>query len=152
MHDRRKRLLLTLLAVAMAIGVIVQPFNLFRVNAQSAVGKDELVMITSPDYPPYEFYDTAGGERKIVGFDVDIANTLARELGFKLKIQESDFNGLIPALQAGRADFVMAGMTPTPERKKNIDFTIVYYDAKDTIVSLKGSNLKKPTDLKGKTV
>ncbi|HEY9825007.1 MAG TPA: ABC transporter substrate-binding protein/permease [Stenomitos sp.] len=123
-----------------------------RVNAQSAVGKGELVMITSPDYPPYEFYDTTGGERKIVGFDVDIANTLARELGFKLKIQESDFNGLIPALQAGRADFVMAGMTPTPERKKNVDFSIIYYDAKDTIVAPKGSNLKTPADLKGKQV
>ncbi|MCG9893745.1 MAG: transporter substrate-binding domain-containing protein [Thermosynechococcaceae cyanobacterium MS004] len=47
-----------------------------------------------------------------MGFDVDIANTLARELGLKLKIQASDFKGLIPALQTGRADFVMAGMTP----------------------------------------
>jgi arginine/lysine/histidine transporter system substrate-binding protein len=148
----KKWLLPTLLAMVVAVGVIAHPFNAFQVNAQSAVGKDELVMITSPDYPPYEFYDTAGGERKIVGFDVDIANTLARELGFKLKIVESNFDGLIPALQAKRADFVMAGMTPTPERKKNVDFTIVYYDAKDTIVSLKGSNLKKPTDLKGKSV
>ena len=148
----KKWLLPTLLAVVVAVGAIAHPFNAFRVNAQSAVGKEELVMITSPDYPPYEFYDTAGGERKITGFDVDIANTLARELGFKLKIVESNFDGLIPALQAKRADFVMAGMTPTPERKKNVDFSIIYYDAKDTIVSLKGSNLKKTTDLKGKTV
>jgi arginine/lysine/histidine transporter system substrate-binding protein len=148
----KKWLFPILLAVVVAVGAIAHPFNAIQVNAQSAVGKDELVMITSPDYPPYEFYNTAGGERKIVGFDVDIANTLARELGFKLKIQESNFDGLIPALQAKRADFVMAGMTPTPERKKNVDFSIIYYDAKDTIVSLKGSNLKKPTDLKGKTV
>jgi arginine/lysine/histidine transporter system substrate-binding protein len=148
----KKWLFPILLAVVVAVGTIAHPFNVIQVNAQSAVGKDELVMITSPDYPPYEFYNTAGGERKIVGFDVDIANTLARELGFKLKIQESNFDGLIPALQAKRADFVMAGMTPTPERKKNVDFSIIYYDAKDTIVSLKGSNLKKPTDLKGKTV
>jgi arginine/lysine/histidine transporter system substrate-binding protein len=150
--NHKKWLFPLFLAVVVAVGAIAHPFSAFPVNAQSAVGKEELVMITSPDYPPYEFYDTAGGERKIVGFDVDIANTLARELGFKLKIQESDFNGLIPALQAGRADFVMAGMTPTPERKKNVDFSIVYYEAKDTIVSLKGSKLKKPTDLKGKNV
>jgi His/Glu/Gln/Arg/opine family amino acid ABC transporter permease subunit len=150
--NQKKWLFPILLAAVVAIGAIAHPFNVTPVNAQSAVGKDELVMITSPDYPPYEFYNTAGGERKITGFDVDIANTLARELGFKLKIQESNFDGLIPALQAKRADFVMAGMTPTPERKKNVDFSIIYYDAKDTIVSLKGSNLKKPTDLKGKTV
>ncbi len=139
-----------LLAVLITVGAIAFPFH--RATAQSAVGKAELVMITSPDYPPYEFYDTQGGDRKIVGFDIDIANTLAKELGFKLKIQESDFNGLIPALQAGRADFVMAGMTPTPERKQNLDFSIIYYDAKDTIVAPKGSNLTKPEDLKGKTV
>lgn len=148
----KKWLLFCFIAALAAVCIISQPLQWTRVNAQSAVGKDELVMITSPDYPPYEFYDTTGGERKIVGFDVDIANTLARELGFKLKIQESDFNGLIPALQAGRADFVMAGMTPTPERKKNVDFSIIYYDAKDTIVAPKGSNLKTPADLKGKQV
>jgi His/Glu/Gln/Arg/opine family amino acid ABC transporter permease subunit len=138
------------LAVWVMVGAIALPFHL--ATAQSAVGKAELVMITSPDYPPYEFYDTQGGDRKITGFDIDIANTLAKELGFKLTIQESDFNGLIPALQAGRADFVMAGMTPTPERKQNLDFSIIYYEAKDTIVAPKGSNLTKPEDLKGKTV
>ncbi|WP_414543477.1 ABC transporter permease subunit [Nostoc sp. CCY0012] len=118
----------------------------------SSVGKASLTMMTSPDYPPYEFYDTQGGKREIVGFDIDIANTLARELGFSLKIMESDFNGLIPALQSNRADFVMAGMTPTPERKKNIDFSIIYYEAKDTIVAIKGSNLTQPQDLAGKRV
>jgi His/Glu/Gln/Arg/opine family amino acid ABC transporter permease subunit len=152
MNDRKKWFVFILVVMMVAAGAIAHPFNHHRVNAQSAIGKNELVMITSPDYPPYEFYDTAGGERKIVGFDVDIANTIARELGFKLKIQESDFNGLIPALQAGRADFVMAGMTPTPERKKNVDFSIIYYDAKDTIVAPKGSNLKQPKDLKNKQV
>lgn len=65
---------------------------------------------------------------------------------------ESDFNGLIPAVQAKRADFVMAGMTPTPERRKNVDFSIIYYEAKDTIVAPKGSNLTKPEDLSNKTV
>ncbi len=115
-------------------------------------GKKTLVMITSPDYPPYEYYDTAGGGRKIVGFDIDIAHYIAKELGFELKIQESDFNGLIPALQAKRADFVMAGMTPTEERQKNVDFSTIYYDAKDTIVAPKGSNLTRPEALAGKRV
>jgi polar amino acid transport system substrate-binding protein len=148
----KHRLLPLLLAVLTAVSMIFFPLHLFPSLAQSSVGKDELVMLTSPDYPPYEFYDTAGGDRQIVGFDVDIANTIARELGFKLTIQESDFNGLIPALQAGRADFVMAGMTPTPERKQNIDFSTIYYEAIDTIVAPKGSNLKSPEDLKGKQV
>ncbi len=121
-------------------------------NATSSSGKKVLTMVTSPDYPPYEYYDTASGERKIVGFDVEIANKIASELGYELKINESDFNGLVPALQAKRADFVMAGMTPTPERQKNVDFSTVYYEAKNTIVAPKASNLKTTKDLAGKTV
>jgi arginine/lysine/histidine transporter system substrate-binding protein len=148
---KRKALLFTVLFAAMvAISIITSYSN--PLQAASSVGKDTLTLITSPDYPPYEYYDTQGGERKIVGFDIDIANAIAKELGFKLKVMESDFNGLIPALQANRADFVMAGMTPTPERKKNVDFSIIYYQAKDTIVAPKGSNLKQPQDLAGKTV
>lgn len=145
-----KAWLLTMLFAVMLVISITSHSN--PLQAVSSVGKDTLTLITSPDYPPYEFYDTKGGDRQIVGFDIDIANTLAKELGFKLKVMESDFNGLIPALQANRADFVMAGMTPTPERQKNVDFSIIYYEAKDTIVAPKNSNLKQPKDLSGKKV
>jgi polar amino acid transport system substrate-binding protein len=147
--NKRKVLLFLLLFTAMvAISTIAGHTN--PLYAASSVGKDTLTMITSPDYPPYEYYDTQGGERKIVGFDVDIANTIAKELGFKLKVMESDFNGLIPALQANRADFVMAGMTPTAERLKNVDFSIIYYQAKDTIVAPKSSYLKNQKIYLGK--
>ncbi len=150
MKKRRVWLLTMLFAAMVAISLITGHSN--PLQAASSVGKDTLTMITSPDYPPYEFYNTKGDDREIVGFDIDIANTLAQKLGFKLKVMESDFNGLIPALQANRADFVMAGMTPTPERKKNVDFSIIYYEAKDTIVAPKDSNLKQPQDLLGKKV
>jgi polar amino acid transport system substrate-binding protein len=150
MHKRKVRLLKMLFAAMLVISIIASQSHYLK--ATSSLGKDTLTMITSPDYPPYEFYDTQGGERQIVGFDIDIANNLAQKLGFKLKVMESDFNGLIPALQANRADFVMAGMTPTPERKKNVDFSIIYYEAKDTIVAPKNSNLKQPQDLAGKKV
>lgn len=121
-------------------------------QAQSPSGKEVVTLITSLDYPPYGYYETAGGQRKIIGFDIDIANYIANDLGFELRVQESDFNGLIPALQSKRADFVMAGMTPTEERKKNVDFSTLYYQAKDTIVSAKGSNISKAEDLAGKRV
>ncbi|MBN3898682.1 MAG: ABC transporter permease subunit [Nostoc sp. NOS(2021)] len=154
---KKKKVWLLTILVVVVINMIIGHSNYLK--AASSLGKDTLTMITSPDYPPYEFYNTKGGDvydglrlRQIVGFDIDIAKTLAQKLGFKLQIMESDFNGLIPALQANRADFVMAGMTPTPERQKNIDFSIIYYEAKDTIVAPKGSNLKQPQDLSGKKV
>ncbi|MDF5711017.1 MAG: ABC transporter permease subunit [Nostoc sp. S4] len=143
--------LLTIFFVVIVLINIITGYS-ESLKAASSLGKDTLTMITSPDYPPYEFYDTKTSESQIVGFDIDIAKTLAQKLGFKLQIMESDFNGLIPALQANRADFVMAGMTPTPERQKNVDFSIIYYEAKDTIVAVKGSNLKQPQDLSGKKV
>ncbi|WP_186440447.1 MULTISPECIES: ABC transporter substrate-binding protein/permease [Planktothrix] len=111
-----------------------------------------LVMATSPDYPPYEFKDTATSGEKIVGFDVDIAEYITKQLGYNLTVVGMDFNGLIPALTAKRADFVMAGMTPTPDRKKNVEFSDIYFEAKNTIVSLQDKNYKNPDQLKGKKV
>lgn len=150
---KRRSLLTLVLTTTVAVSALAsceppQPGQ----NTTSSSGKKVLNMVTSPDYPPYEYYDTASGERKIVGFDVEIANKIASDLGYELKINESDFNGLVPALQAKRADFVMAGMTPTPERQKNVDFSTIYYDAKNTIVAPKASNLKTTKDLAGKTV
>lgn len=150
---KRRSLLTLLLTTTVAVSALAsceppQPGQ----NATSSSGKKVLNMVTSPDYPPYEYYDTASGQRKIVGFDVDIATKIVGELGYELKINESDFNGLVPALQAKRADFVMAGMTPTPERQKNVDFSTIYYDAKNTIIAPKESNLKTTKDLAGKTV
>lgn len=114
-------------------------------------GRETLTMGTSADYPPYEFRDTASGD-KIIGFDVDIATRITEELGYDLKIQDMDFNGLIPSLQSNRVDFVMAGMTPTEERQKNVDFSEIYYEAKNTIVAKTGSNYKSWESLAGKTV
>jgi polar amino acid transport system substrate-binding protein len=109
-------------------------------------------MATSADYPPYEFIDTSSGSQEIIGFDVDIAKYITGKLGYQLQINNIDFNGLIPALQSNRADFVMAGMTPTAERKQNVDFSDIYFEAKNTIVSKKGSGLNNNAALNGKKV
>ena len=142
-----KRLKLkSMLVVAIAIA-----FCLIAIASYAQANKT-LTLATSPDYPPYEFKDTAVSGNEIIGFDIDIAKYITKELGYELKVIGMDFNGLIPALQAKRADFVMAGMTPTAERKKNVDFSDLYYEAKNTIVANKGSNLTKPEDLTGKKV
>jgi polar amino acid transport system substrate-binding protein len=122
------------------------------VAQQATYSGQKLVMVTSDDYPPYEFRNTATGKDEIIGFDVDIAKSIAKEVGFELEIRDTDFSGIIPALQSRRADFAMAGMTPTAERKKNVDFSQIYYEAKNTIVARKGSNFKKLEDLAGKKV
>ncbi|ADC50901.1 ABC transporter (arginine-binding protein) [Alkalihalophilus pseudofirmus OF4] len=122
-----------------------------EVNEDATSGEGgTLIMATSADYPPYESVDLESGE--IVGFDIDIANHIASELGYELEIQDVDFNGLIPAMEAGRADFVLAGMTPTEERKENVDFSDIYYEAQNLIVSKEDQGLSAVEDLEGLTV
>ena len=64
-------------------------------------------------------------------------------------MEDKDFSGLITALKTKQADLVLAGMTPTPKRKKNVDFSDAYYKANDMIVTKKDSNIKSVEDLKG---
>ncbi|ARK29418.1 transporter substrate-binding domain-containing protein [Halalkalibacter krulwichiae] len=109
--------------------------------------KGVLIMGTSADYPPYESIDLTTQE--IVGFDVDIAQYITDELGYELQIEDMDFNGLIPAMESGRVDFVLAGMTPTEERKQNVDFSDVYYEATNLIVSKEDQNYTTLQDLEG---
>ena len=148
---KRLRFLLTLCFTALLVVGLVTACNSGGSSSSSSGGKS-LIMATSADYPPFESVSTSSGNQEIVGFDVDIAKAITAKLGYSLQIQNLDFNGLLSALQSKRADFVMAGMTPTAERKKNVDFSDVYYEAKNTIVSKKGSNLTTAASLNGKTV
>jgi polar amino acid transport system substrate-binding protein len=136
------------------VSTVLTIFLVTACNAQQGAsgGAKALIMATSADYPPYEFVDSSKGGQEIIGFDVDIAKYITSKLGQELQIQNIDFNGLIPALQSKRADFVMAGMTPTPERKQNVDFSQTYYEAKNTIVAKQGTDYKTADSLKGKKV
>lgn len=96
--------------------------------------KGELVMATSPDYPPYEFKIMENGKEKIVGFDINIAEEIAKDMGVNLRVLELDFNGLLVSLNADKADMVMAGMTPDEERIKAVDFSEIYYLAEQGIM------------------
>ena len=112
----------------------------------------KLTAVTSADYPPFEFFETDRGKGKPIGFDVDVANYIAGELGYKLEIVDMDFNGIIPALQSKRSNFAMAGMTVTEERKQSIDFSNPYHTVRNALVIKKGSGIKNFEDLAGKKV
>ncbi len=92
--------------------------------------KGELHMATNAFFEPYEFYD---GE-KVVGIDAMIAQAICDKLGYKLVIDDMDFDSIITAVQQGKADFGMAGMTVTDERLKEIDFTDTYTTATQVII------------------
>lgn len=112
----------------------------------SSEGKP-LVLITSPDNPPFEFKDTGHGGDKVIGFDMDVAHNLAQRLGRPLQIVEMDFSSIIPALQSGRADMAMAGFTVTDERSKSVDFSDPYYTFKLAFLLPENSPIKSEKNL-----
>ena len=89
----------------------------------------KIILGTSADYPPYEFHALIDGKDTIVGFDISIAQEIAKDLGVQLEIKDMNFDGLLAALVSGNVDFVISGMTPTEERKQNVDFSDIYYEA-----------------------
>lgn len=114
----------------------------------------KIVLGTSPDYPPYEFIKEVDGKQTVVGFDVEIAKLIAKDLGVELEIKEMEFKGLLSALQTGNVDIVLAGMTPDEERKKSVDFSNIYYTAVQKVVvrAEDKATIKSVDDLKGKKV
>ncbi|ALS22346.1 transporter substrate-binding domain-containing protein [Paenibacillus naphthalenovorans] len=94
----------------------------------------KIVVGTSADYPPYEFHKEINKKDEIVGFDIEIAKEIAKDLGVELEIRDMKFEGLLAALQAGNVDFVISGMTPSPERMNAVDFTKIYYTAVQKVV------------------
>lgn len=113
--------------------------------------KKILVMGTSADYAPFEYIDTKNNN-EIIGFDPDIAKAIGEKLGYKIEIEDIDFNSLIQAMNSDKVDFVMASMTKDEERDKVADFTDVYYEAKNIVLVKKDSGIDSLEDLKGKTI
>lgn len=88
-----------------------------------------LVVGTEALYPPYEFHAVIDGKDTIVGFDIDLANAIAKEIGVQLKVVDMAFDGIIPALQVGQIDVAIAGISPYDERKLVVDFSDIYYQS-----------------------
>lgn len=105
-------------------------------------------MGTNAEFPPFEFVD--GGEIK--GIDVDFAKAICKELGYELVIENLDFDTLLNALDSKKVDFVAAGMTVTPDREEQANFTITYYKAKQVLIVKEDSNIQSIEDLVGKRI
>ena len=107
-----------------------------------------LTMATNAYFPPYEYYDG----QDVIGIDADIAQAIADKLGLKLKIEDMEFDSIITAVSTGKADLGLAGMTVTPDRQKNVDFSDSYATGIQSVIVKEDSTIAKPDDLKGKKI
>ena len=91
---------------------------------------DVIKMGTNAAFKPFEY----AGTSEIVGFDISMAQNVAKDMGRKLQVEDMAFDSLLSALDTGTIDFVAAGMTATEERRQNVDFSEPYYSSKQVVI------------------
>ena len=130
-------------------------FALLLTTACGASGdseKKKLTVLTNSGYPPYEELDKDGN---LYGFDIDVITKAAEIAGYEIEIKDVDFDAIVPSIKTGKADLGIAGMTPSKERKKTVDFSEVYYSGQDSqnyLLYKDDSGIVTQEDIAGKTI
>lgn len=106
-------------------------------NGLKTVESGKLIMATSADFPPYEYYD---GDQ-VVGIDAEIAKAVADKLGLELVIEDTKFDSIIVGVQSGKYDIGCAGMTVTEERLQSVNFTSTYATGIQSVIVPEGSEI-----------
>lgn len=122
-------------------------------NAEAAdfttVEEGKLIMATNAAFPPYEMTDDNGN---IVGIDPEIAAAIAEKLSLELVIDDMDFDGALLAVQNGRADMMLAGLSVTPDREAVMDFSDSYATGVQVVIVTEDSDIASADDLEGKLI
>ncbi|GGG14154.1 ABC transporter substrate-binding protein [Lysinibacillus alkalisoli] len=117
--------------------------------------KEEFRVGMEAGYPPYNWTQPnddngaikiAGSQEYAGGYDITFAKKVAEGLGKELVIVKMEWDGLVPALQSNKIDAIMAGMSPTKERKETIDFSDIYYQSDFVMVVRKDNTFVKYED------
>jgi len=137
--------------VVIAVVAVIPTARAAETETHAAAVALKLAIGTEGAYPPF---NSVGPDGSLVGFDIDIAKALCAEMGADCTFVIQDWQGIIPALQAGRFDAIVSSMAITDEHKKRVDFTHAYYRTMPAIVVRKDSTLAgvTPEDMKGRTL
>ena len=112
--------------------------GLVMVSSQSTWAEKTYINGIDANFPPFSFVDQSGEPD---GFDVRAVNWIADEMGFEVKHQPMDWDGIIPNLLAEKIDFIASGMSITPERAEKVNFTLPYWTVEQVFVAREGSGL-----------
>ena len=115
----------------------------------TTVEAGKLTMATNATFPPYEMTTDSG---EFEGIDIDTAKAIAEKLGLELQIDDMDFDAALLAVQQGKSDMVMAGVTVTDERQNVMDFTDSYATGIQSIIVKEDSDIASVDDLAGKKI
>lgn len=144
-----KKLFVLMLAVLMVFATFAGCSSKPGKSLADVKKAGELVIATSPDFPPFEELQ---GDGSVTGIEIDVMNLICEKLGVTLKIEQMDFDSVLPGIQAGKYDAGVSGITVTEGRLKNSLFTDPYCLAAQAIVVTVDSGIQSKADLDGKTV
>ncbi|VDK13729.1 L-cystine transport system permease protein YecS {ECO:0000305} [Oenococcus sicerae] len=157
MHLKKKHVFATSIAALLA-GLSIFAGITTATKAQAAKKSNSTYLVgMEANYPPFNWtqQDNSNGAVPIQGsnlyangYDVQMSKLIAKKLGKKVVVAKTEWDGLLPALTSGRINAIIAGMTPTPEREKTIDFTSAYYNSKQIVVVNKNSKFASAKNLK----
>jgi len=133
------------------LGVFILSFGLVGCSNKSTSTAKVLKVGTDAGFAPFEFQDEKSKE--YVGFDIDLIKALGKQIGYEVQVQNLNFDGLIPGLDANNIDVAIAGMTITEARSQKVNFTKAYYKSGLTIVIKNNNNtINNFKDLEGKKI
>ena len=138
---KNKKVLLAVIALVVVLAVVLAVVLTNNNGKEESKGK--LIMATNASFPPYEFYKGT----EIVGIDVEIAQAIANKLGYDFEVADMEFDAIISAVNSGKANFGLAGMTVTEERKLSVDFSDSYATGVQVVIVKEDSAITSVDDL-----
>lgn len=121
---------------------------LFGCKKSETAAADTLIVGTNAEFPPFEYIE----QGQIVGFDVDLMNEISKLTGKKVEFKNMAFDSLLIAMQTGKINCIVSGMTATDERRQHVNFSTPYFVSKQAVIVPENSDIKKFEDLKGKKI
>ena len=129
----------TVFLMSVALGVV--PYM-----DDSEAGSRTLVVETSPDFAPYDYYYGT----QFAGIDMDILRAIAKDTGYNIEFRQNNFDSILLSVAAGKCDFGASGFTISEERKMSVDFTEPYSKIKQVVVTqISNSSITSEKDLHG---
>ncbi len=141
-----KKLITLLLTTAMVVSMAAcgsTPQESKGNNGFTTAVEGKLTMATNAAFPPYEYLEGT----EIAGIDAEIAGAIAEKLGLELQIDDMEFDSITEAVKSGKADIGLAGMTVTPDRQEEVDFTTSYATGVQVVIVTQDSAIASVDDL-----
>lgn len=131
--------------------LVITTLSVFMIAGckKSAEESNKLVVGLNAEFPPFEYKEANGN---ITGFDVDLMNEIGKLINKEIEYKNMSFDSILIAIQSGKIDISISGMTATDERRQVVNFSTPYFVSKQAIITNQDTAITNFDDLTGKTI